>query len=98
MGVCEGFCWFDGGGGAGGEYGVFLSGVLGWGGEGMFEGFVGWRVLSGVEGGSVCKCAAFTRMCGMMEGAVWSCRFHLLAPNGFVIGLLGFEYFVLSMG
>lgn len=35
MGVCEGFCWFDGGGGADGE--------------GTFGGFVGLRILSGVE-------------------------------------------------
>jgi len=68
QGILWEFVWFDGGGGADGEYGVFLSGVLGWGGD--VWGFVGLRVLSGVEGGSVCKCAAFTRMCGMMEGAV----------------------------
>jgi len=44
VGVCEGFCWFDGGGGADG---CFYHGF--WDGEGTFGGFVGLRILSGVE-------------------------------------------------
>jgi len=68
VGVCEGFCWFDRGGG--GADGVFLSGVLGWGGD-------VWGLWGGGREG-VCECVACTRMCWMVEGAVWSCPFLLL--------------------